>query len=201
MQELSRAASWEAPGNLPSHPVTGRGAGPQHQTWRNRFVLGEFTIPKKSLLDKLYIPNSASNICISIVYAVLLTSHFLFCFFLHACKSPQRSLTNFPYCKFHHFKSVQHQDTTKLLSQPLVLWTQPGLSTPMIFKLLGCLVGGYQAYPKNLMPVANGHQQSHHIAPSLACLSVLLVPAAWQRHSVHASSRVQWPKAEWRWLS
>ena len=145
MQERSRAASWEAPGNLPSHPVTGRGKGPQHQTWRNRFVLGEFTSHKKSLLDKLYIPNSASNICISIVYAVLLTSHFMYVlfFFLHVCKSPQRSLTNFPHRKFHHFKSVQHQDTTKLLSQALILWTQPGLSTPMNFKPLGCLVGGY----------------------------------------------------------
>ena len=64
-------------------------------------------------------------------------------FFLHVCKSPQRSLTNFPHRKFHHFKSVQHQDTTKLQSQALILWTQPGLSTPMNFKPLGCLVGGY----------------------------------------------------------
>lgn len=199
MQELSRAASWEAPGNLPSHPVTGRGAGPQHQTWRNRFVLGGiYQSHKKRLLDKLYIFQTQHQIS---VYPFTDFSFPVLFFFLHVCKSPQRSLTNFPHRKFHHFKSVQHQDTTKLLSQPLILWTQPGLSTPMIFKLLGCLVGGYQAYPKNLMPVANGHQQSHQIAPSLACLSVLLVPAAWQRHSVHASSRVQWPKAEWRWLS
>ena len=121
------------------------GRGLNIKTWRNRFVLGEFTSHKKSLLDKLYIPNSASNICISIVYAVLLTSHFMYVlfFFLHVCKSPQRSLTNFPHRKFHHFKSVQHQDTTKLLSQALILWTQPGLSTPMNFKPLGCLVGGY----------------------------------------------------------
>lgn len=145
MQERSRAASWEAPGNLPSHPVTGRGAGPQHQTWRNRFVLGGIYQSQKKLAGQIiYSKLSIKYLYIHCVCGIANFSfHVRTVFFLHVCKSPQRSLTNFPHRKFHHFKSVQHQDTTKLLSQALILWTQPGLSTPMIFKLLGCLVGGY----------------------------------------------------------
>lgn len=57
----------------------GRGLNIRHD--ETALFWGEFTSHKKSLLDKLYIPNSASNICISIVYAVLLTSHFMYVLF------------------------------------------------------------------------------------------------------------------------
>ena len=138
MQEPSRAiapvgkhAIVRCPENLPSHPVTGRRAGPQHIMTKPRQQTNEelhtlfwrICQSQKSFARQNYIPKSASTICMSIVYAVLLTSHFMYrFFFLHVCKSPQRSHANFTHRKFHHFVShVQHQDTTKLLSQALIL--------------------------------------------------------------------------------
>lgn len=46
-----------------------------------------------------HIPKSASTICISIVYSCItdFSFHVRTVFFLHVCKSPQRSHTNFPH--------------------------------------------------------------------------------------------------------